>query len=155
MSGLPPTGPVRIDKTTVESLQAVLAAEHAAVWCYTLTLAYLPADQLQTARIDVEAHRTLRGELEQTLSLVGVQPVSAQPAYQIPQPVVDGPSAARLAVVAETDSMAAWRSLVERSDDRKLRQAALDALEQGTMRCAMWRTVLDNAPAIPVFPGSA
>jgi Domain of unknown function (DUF4439) len=155
MSDTPPSGPIRIDKTAVDALQDALAAEHAAVWCYTLIPAFLPADQVPTARSDADAHRALRGQLEQTLSDIGVQPVSAQPAYQTPKPVVDGPSAAALAVVAETDTLAAWRSVVERTPERVLRQAALDVLTKGTLRCAVWRTVVNDQPAILVFPGRA
>jgi Domain of unknown function (DUF4439) len=155
MSDTPPTGAIGIDKAAVDALQEALAAEHAAVWCYTLIPAFLPADQVQTARSDADAHRAVRGQLEQILSDLGVQPVSAQPAYQTPKPVVDGPSAAALAVVAETDALAAWRSVVERTSDRSLRQAALDVLTKGTLRCAVWRTVVNSQPAILVFPGSA
>jgi hypothetical protein len=153
MSSAPPTGPIRIDKAGVDALQDALAAEHAAVWSYTLIPAFLPPDQVAAARSDAEAHRALRGQLEQTLSDIGVQPVSAQPAYQTPEPVVDGPSAATLAVVAETDTLAAWRSVVERNRDRTLRQAALDVLTKGTLRAAVWRTVANDQPAILVFPG--
>jgi hypothetical protein len=155
MSDTPPPGPIRIDKTGVDALQDALAAEHAAVWSYTLIPAFLPADQVAAARSDADAHRALRGQLEQTLSDIGIQPVSAQPAYQTPKPVVDGPSAVALAVVAETDTLAAWRSVVERNRDRTLRQAALDVLTKGTLRCAVWRTVVNDQPAILVFPGSA
>jgi hypothetical protein len=154
MSDVPPTGPDRIDKTAEDALQEALAAEHAAIWCYTLIPAFLPPDQIQAARADADAHRNLRGQLEQTLSQVGSQPVSAQPAYRTPQPVVDGPSAVALAVVAETDALAAWRSVIERTSDRELRQAALAPLTNGTLRCATWRSVAGDAPAIPVFPGT-
>jgi hypothetical protein len=153
MSGVPPTGPGRIDKAAEDALQDALAAEHAAIWCYTLIPAFLPANQVPAARSDADAHRTLRAQLEQTLSDIGAQPVSAQPAYRTPKPVVDGPSAAALAVVAETDALAAWCSLMERTGDRELRRAALDTLTKGTLRCAVWRTVVNDQPAIPVFPG--
>jgi hypothetical protein len=155
MSDTAPTGAPRIDKTAMDALQDALAAEHAAVWCYTLIPAFLPADQVPAARSDADAHRALRGQLEQTLSDIGVQPVSAQPGYQTPKPVVDGPSAAALAVVAETDALAAWRSVVEHTRERELRQAALDVLTKGTLRCAVWRTVVNAQPAILVFPGQA
>jgi hypothetical protein len=56
-------------------------------------------------------------------------------------------------VVAETDALAAWRSVLERTTDRALRQAALDALTDGTLRCTRWRTATDSLPAVPVFPG--
>lgn len=152
MSGTQP-GTSGIGKTAQDALQGALAAEHAALWCYSLILAFLPPDQLAVARADADAHRFARGSIERTLTSLGVRPVSAQPAYSTPQPVVDGPSAAALAVVAETDALAAWRSVVERTDDRNLRQAALDSLTKGTLRCARWRVVVRSPPAIPQFPG--
>ena len=143
-----------LDESAIDALQDALAAEHAALWCYALTVAFLPPTQLAQARSDAEEHRVLRGAVEQTLTEVGARPVSAQPAYATPQPVVDGPSAAALALVAETDALAAWRSVLERTTDRGLRQAALDALTAATLRCARWRVVVGSPPAIPIFPGS-
>ena len=142
-----------IDAAAEAALQDALAAEHAALWCYSYAVAFLPAAQHAQARDDEDAHRALRGQIEQTLTRTGAQAVSAQPAYATPRPVTDGPSAAALVVVAETDALAAWRSVVERSSDRDLRGAALRALTDGTLRCARWRVVIGTPPAIPVFPG--
>jgi hypothetical protein len=142
-----------IDAAAEAALQDALAAEHAALWCYSYAVAFLPAAQLAQARDDEDAHRALRGQIEQTLTRTGAQAVSAQPAYATPRPVTDGPSAAALVVVAETDALAAWRSVVERTSDRDLRGAALRALTDGTLRCARWRVVIGTPPAIPVFPG--
>jgi Domain of unknown function (DUF4439) len=142
-----------LDEAAIDALQNALAAEHAAVWSYSLAVAFLNRQDVDQAREDEDAHRELRNQIEQTLSQVGTPPVSAQPSYATPQPVNDGPSAAKLAVVAETDALAAWRSVLEHTDNRELRQAALDALTAGTLRCARWRTAVGTPPAIPVFPG--
>ena len=141
------------DEVTVEALQDALAAEHAALWCYGLAVAFLAAPESAQARADADAHLDLRGAIETTLGEIGVRPVSAQPAYATPQPVTDAASAAALAVVAETDALGAWRSVLERTGVRSLRRAALGALTDGTLRCAHWRVVVDSPPAIPVFPG--
>ena len=143
----------RFDEATVEALQDALAVEHAALWCYGLALAYLDTEQVGRARDDEAAHRDLRAGLERLLTEAGQRPVSAQPAYAPPQKVVDAASAARLVVVAETDVLAAWRSLVEHTGDESLRRAGLVALSRGTVRCARWRAVTGAAPAVPVFPG--
>jgi hypothetical protein len=142
-----------IDEDATDALQGALAAEHAALWCYGLAVAFLGPQQRAQAREDAEAHRVLRAAVETTLGQIGARAVSAQPAYATPQPVVDAPSAAGLALVAETDALAAWRSVLERTTDRPLRQAALSALTEGTLRCARWRVVVGSPPAIPVFPG--
>jgi Domain of unknown function (DUF4439) len=143
----------RMDETAVAALQNALAAEHAAIWCYTLAVAFLSGADAARAREDEDAHRELRNQLEETLTQLGAPPVSAQPAYAMPRPVTDAASAGGLAVVAESDALASWRSVLERTDDRALRQAALDALSAGTLRCARWRVAVGEAPAIPVFPG--
>lgn len=143
----------RLDSATVDALQDALAAEHAALWCYALAVAFLPGEQLRQARTDTEAHRALRGSVEQTLADAGERAVSALPAYATPQPVVDGPSAAALAVVAEADALAAWRSVLERTPDRDLRRSALGAMQGGTLRSATWRATVGTTPAVPAFPG--
>ncbi len=142
-----------IDETATAGLQDALAAEHAALWCYGLAVAFLGPQQSAQAREDAAEHLRLRGALETTLTELGARPVSAQPAYTTPQPVTDAASAAVLAVVAETDALAAWRSVLERTTDRPLRRAALDALTAGALRCARWRAATDTLPAVPVFPG--
>lgn len=142
-----------IDEAATEALQDALAAEHAALWCYGLVVVYLGPEQGAQARADAEAHRGLRGAVETILTEVGARPVSAQPAYATPAPVTDAASAAALALVAETDALAAWRSVLERTTDRPLRRAALDSLTAGTLRAARWRVVLGTPPAVPVFPG--
>jgi hypothetical protein len=143
----------RIDETAVAALQNALASEHAAIWSYALAVAFLTGADSTRAKEDEDAHRALRNQVEQTLTQLGAPAVSAQPAYATPQPVTDSASAAALAMVAETDALAAWRSVLERTGDRPLRQAALDTLSAGTLRCARWRVTVGLPPAIPVFPG--
>ena len=147
------SGQGRLDDAAVAALQDVLATEHAALWCYALAVAFLAPEQVGPARTDAAAHRELRAAVEVTLTQVGQRPVSAQPAYATPQPVVDGASAAGLLVAAETDAAAAWRSVLERGADRGLRRAGLDALTDTTARCARWRAAIGTVPAVPVFPG--
>lgn len=148
MSGTPP-----IDKVAVDALQGALATEHAALWSYALAVAFLPPEQAEQARLDADAHRELRSRVSETITEVGTRPVSAQPAYDPPQPVTDAASAAALVVVAETDTMAAWRSVAERTTYRELRAVALSTLTAATVRCARWRQVTGEQPFVPDFPG--
>lgn len=147
------SSPDTVDDTAIAAVQQALAAEHAAVWCYSLAVAFLGDEQRGPARTDADAHRELRSQISRTLSDVGAQPVSAQPAYTTPAPVTDAASAARLLVVAEADTLAAWRSVVERTIDRGLRKAAIDALTSGTIRSARWRGIVGIEPAVPELPG--
>lgn len=142
-----------VDDAAADALQGALAAEHAALWCYSLIVAFLPADQAAQAREDADAHRDLRSRVAQTLTDVGTRPVSALPAYAVPTPVTDAASAAALAAVAETDTMAAWRSVLEHTTYVELRQVAVGTLATATTRCARWRRVIGATPAVPDFPG--
>jgi hypothetical protein len=142
-----------LDRGSVDALQDALATEHAALWAYSLVVAFLPAAQREQARTDEVAHRALRGSVERLVTAAGANAVSALPAYAPPQPVVDAASAAALAVVAEGDSLAAWKSVLEHTSDRELRRTALDVLTDGTLRCARWRGVVGTRPTIPTFPG--
>ena len=98
------------------------------------------------------AHRELRGALERSdRSRVSAGGGAAR--VPRPRPVIDGPSAAALAEVAETDTLGAWRSVMEHTSDRELRRTALGVLNAGTLRCAQWRAVVGTRPSIPPFPG--
>ena len=62
-------------------------------------------------------------------------------------------SAGALLVSAETDAIAAWRSVTERSSSVPLREAGLKAVVECTGRLAYWRGVTERSPVVPVFPG--
>jgi hypothetical protein len=141
------------DSQAVAALQDALAAEHAALWSHALAVAFLGPDQAAAARSDAAAHRELRAAVEVVLAQAGQRPVPAQPAYATPQPVVDAASAAGLLVTAEADAAAAWRSVLERSADHRLRRTGLDALVAATARSARWRAAAGTVPTVPVFPG--
>lgn len=143
----------QISEVAAQALQRALAGEHAAIWSFSLALAFVPPDWVTRAKGDIEAHKVLRASLTATLSSQGKRPVSAQPAYTPPQPVVDAVSAGALLVAAETDTVAAWRSVLERSTATGLRASALKAMVESTGRLAFWRGVTDRAPVVPVFPG--
>ncbi|GAA1829921.1 hypothetical protein GCM10009836_04750 [Pseudonocardia ailaonensis] len=147
------SGAVALDQASIDSLQRVLAAEHAALWCYTLVLAFVPADQATQARKDIDEHRTLRTQVEQTLTDVGARPVSAQPAYATGVPVTDVLSAGRLIVTAENDVLAGWRSVLEQTTSQQLRVAALQALSAGVVRASRWRAATGTLPTVPALPG--
>lgn len=142
-----------ITDVAAEAVQRALASEHAAIWSYSLAAAFLPPDQALRARADLEAHRKLREFATALLTGLAKRPVSAQPAYSPPQPVVDAVSAGALLVAAETDSVAAWRSVLERSTSARLRSNGLRAMVDSTGRLAFWRATTNRAPAVPVFPG--
>ncbi|MGH8920734.1 MAG: DUF4439 domain-containing protein [Actinomycetes bacterium] len=138
----------------VDALQAALAAEHAAVWAYGLAAAFL-ADELTGQLTEAAAaHRARRDGTERVLIDAGAQPVATEPGYLTPEPVTDNASALRLAITAETDTAAAWRSVIERSPaEPGLRQAALDGLTTAAVQAARWRTAARRSPATVPLPG--
>ncbi len=139
----------------VDAVQAALAAEHAAVWVYGLAGAFVPdglAGQLGAAAVE---HRARRDATERMLIDAGAQPMPAEPGYLTPEPVTDTASALRLAITAETDAAAAWRSVVERGPaDPVLRGAAVEALSRAAVRAARWRATAGITPLTVPFPGT-
>ena len=62
-----------IDEDATDALQGALAAEHAALWCYGLAVAFLGPQQRVQARDDAAAHRVLRAAVETTLGQLGTR----------------------------------------------------------------------------------
>ncbi|MGQ0775842.1 MAG: ferritin-like domain-containing protein [Pseudonocardiales bacterium] len=138
----------------MDALQSALAAEHAAVWAYGLVGAFL-ADELTDQLAEAAAaHRARRDGTERVLIDAGAQPVPAEPGYLTPEPVTDHASALRLTITVETDTAAAWRSVIEHSPaEPSLRRAALDGLTAAAVQAARWRVTLGSIPATVPFPG--
>ncbi|MFL6149062.1 MAG: ferritin-like domain-containing protein [Pseudonocardiaceae bacterium] len=139
----------------VGALQGALGAEHAAVWVYGLVGAFLP-DAL-SRRLDEAgiAHQARRDATQRILIDAGATPVPPEPGYLTPEPVTDAASALRLAITAETDAAAAWRSVVERSPaDADLRGTALEALTDAAVRATRWRATVGATPLTVPFPGA-
>lgn len=143
------------DPDTAAAVQAALGAEHAAIWCYGLATAFLPSALDERARVDSGAHRARRDATVALLTEAGLRPVPAEPAYRTPTPVSDPASATALALAAESDAAAAWRSVLERCDDAGLRRAALDGLSDAALRGAFWAGRSGTRPVVPDFPGRA
>lgn len=138
----------------VRALQAALATEHAAVWASGVLTAFLPAALSEEVGEGAAVHRARRDSVERLLRDAAVVPVATEPAYAAPQPVVDADSALALAVVAETDVAAAWRAVLERTDDRGVRGLALDGLVDSAVRAARWRARAGLTPVVATFPGA-
>lgn len=146
------------DPATLAAVQAALACEHAAAWAYGLLSAFVPPARRGAADLvqqGADAHRARRDATEGRLRAVGATPVPAAPAYLPPRPVTDVVSAEGLAVVAESDCAAAWRAVLERTDDAGLRGSALDAMTDATVRDARWRKAAGTVPLVPIFPGQS
>ncbi len=150
---VPPSALAGADETVL-ALQDALVTEHAAIWAFTLVSAFLPAELDRPAADAANAHRARRDTVTRLLTDAGVPPAPAQPAYQAPAPVTDQASAVALAVVAEDDTMAAWRSVLQRTEQPDVRRLALTYLTESAVRSAPWRIAAGLSPAVPDFPGA-
>jgi Domain of unknown function (DUF4439) len=147
----PSSGPLPAD--AVAAVQSALGAEHAALWVYGLVSAFLPDSYRTTVAEGTTAHRARRDATERLLADAGETPRPAEPAYVPPQQVKDQKSALAVLVVAEADTAVGWRAVLERTDDPKLRRAALEALTAAAVRATRWRREAGQSPAAPPFPG--
>ncbi|MGH3550338.1 MAG: ferritin-like domain-containing protein [Pseudonocardiaceae bacterium] len=155
MNRRPRRPPLAQSGVPVGALQSALAAEHAAVWVYALMGAFVPDTLNGRLNAAATAHQARRDATERILIDAGALPVPPEPGYLTPQPVTDAASALRLAIIAETDVAAAWRSVVERSPaDADLRGTALEALTEAAVRATRWRATASAAPLTVPFPGA-
>jgi Domain of unknown function (DUF4439) len=146
------TTPV-LPNETVDALQRALAAEHAAIWLYGLVSAFLPTSADAALRAAAQAHTARRDALTARLKSVGATPKDAQPGYTTPRPVTNQPSALAALVAAETDTVSAWRSVLEYTSDSGVRKTALDALTDAAVRAMSWREQSGQSPVTPALPG--
>lgn len=121
-------------------LQDALAAEHVAVYGYGVAGAWLAGAPRRAALAALDAHQVRRDQLIQLLAARGVTPVPAAAAYELPFPVRDAASAARLASRLEAGVAKAARAL-EASADPQLRQLGDRMLADATARQQAWRAV--------------
>jgi hypothetical protein len=145
-NGEPPVN--RRPAAAVRVLQAVLAAEHAAVYGYGVAGAHLSGGRLATARTDWVAHQVARDRLEQMISSLGAEPVAAAPAYQLPVPVHNASGAARLAALLEDRLATAYLGMVALSEPA-LRRYGAGQVGAAAMRAAYWRGSTVAFPGLP------
>jgi hypothetical protein len=146
-------GPLASDTAT--ALQHALSAENAALWLYGTASAFVSASAETEFVAAMNAVQNLRDGTEQRLTSGEVAPQPAQPAYLVPTPVTDQRSALTALAIAESDATVAWRSVLEHTDDRDLRSAALAALIDSAVRQTRWRRLAGQSPASVAMPGAA
>ncbi len=137
---------------TMTALQAVMAAEHAALWAYGLVAAHDPAVGSVVSSM-VANHQDVRDTAANLIVQGGATPVGPAPAYTTPAPVTDPASALTLALTIESDCAVAWRSVIGHTDDSTLRGTALAALTDCAMRMVTWRQTAKVTPVTVPFPG--
>jgi Domain of unknown function (DUF4439) len=137
----------------VEAFSAALAAEHAAIFGYGVVGAYLVGPAEIEARAVESAHRDRRDAVSLRIAAANATPIPAAPAYTLPFPVTDAPSAMKLAATLEEGAAGAWREALAGTtgDDRKL---ALEALMTCAVQATRWRAAAGIVPVTVPFPGA-
>ncbi|MGV9678325.1 ferritin-like domain-containing protein [Nocardia sp. NPDC003482] len=136
-----------------QALTEALEAEYAAVYAYGLIAAYASRERTKIVAEYTAAHRARRDATIDQLKSLGASIPAPAAAYTPPFPVDDPIPAAKLAVTVESDTAAAWRSVVERTTTSELRHTAIEALTESAVRLATWQTILGTNPATAVLPG--
>lgn len=138
----------------VDAVQTALGTEHAALWTYGMVSAFL-GDQAAAVAEGANAHRARRDTTERWLRDHAATPTPPAAAYLPPAPVSDGPSALAALIAVEQDTCAAWRGVLERTDDPALRTSALESLTTAAVRATRWRKIVGTNPASITMPGVA
>ena len=122
----------------LSALQAVLAAEDAAIFGYGVAGAHLSGTRKSAAEQDWTGHNEARDTLTAMISALGATPVAAQAYYRLPSQVHSAASAVALAAYLEDGVTRAYLGLVAVSDQR-LRTFGALAMQSSAERAAFWR----------------
>lgn len=136
----------------VTRLQALLAAEHAAIYGYGVLGARLDDLLRSRAQQADDAHRTCRDTLTRLLRTRGADAPVTQAAYDVA--VATQPDALALAVRLEEGLGVRWRDLVGGTDDAILRRLGVAGLTGTAVRAAQWRLSLGVRPPTVALPGT-
>lgn len=156
MTQPPPSGSPRTESPLVEALQALLDAEHAAVYGFGVVGARSDGPARDRARTSYDAHRARRDEVEQLIVRQGARPRASAPAYGLPFPVSSGGDASRLAAHLE-DGVAAHLADVVASAEGEARRIAATWLREAALASTEWGGAAAAFPGLPerAAPGSA
>lgn len=152
----PPSGAVV--SGAVAALQRVLAAEHAAVYAYSVIGVHLAEQsQVERARALQERHRSVRDQVSAQIAARNATPQPAAASYTPDRPVTDPTSAQRWALSIELDCAAGYREQLSASasdaDPTAERAAALVGLTDSAKNAFYWRSLLTPASPTTAFPG--
>ncbi|MGA6204761.1 ferritin-like domain-containing protein [Nocardia testacea] len=139
--------------TEQQALREALDAEYAAIYAYGLIAAHTGPELRRTVNEHTAAHRARRDGTVDLLTGDGAVVPPPEPAYTVPGEITDPASAARLAVVVETDTAVAWRAVIEHAGTELVRRTGLDALTESAGRRAVWQAAAGITPATTAFPG--
>jgi hypothetical protein len=132
----------------LQALQAVLAAENAAIYGYGVAGAILSGDEQAAALSDWKLHLEARDTLQAMITKLGATPVAASAVYRLPFPVRDANSARHLATTIEDGVTRAYLGLVAVTD-QTLRTFGALAMQAPANRAAAWSGSTVAFPGMP------
>jgi uncharacterized protein DUF4439 len=137
--------------TEVDALQETLAGEHAALWVYGVlggqTSKATSPRLYAVVDAGYRAHRGRRDLLVRTIRDLGAEPVAAEVAYALPNPVSNPDQVATAGLVTEQRCAATYADLVARTTGSH-RRLGIEALTESAVR----QLGLRGSPEI--FPGA-
>ncbi len=135
--------------TTLEAVQATLAAEHAAVYVYGALGAQTSRSAQATLYADLSAayaqHRARRDLLTRTVVDLGADPVPAAPSYELPVRLDTPARVTRAARELEEGCAATYASLVANTAGAR-RRWAVNALNDAAVRVLAFRGTPEMLP---------
>ena len=135
--------------TLVDSLQAALAGEHAAVYGYGVIGARLAGTSSAVrARSGYDTHRARRSSLRTAIAGAGAEPVAAEAAYDLGGPVLTPAQAKALAARIELAAAATYADVVAASDGAA-RGIPASWLSDAAVRAAVWSGTAAVFPGLP------
>ena len=126
--------------------QAILSAEHAAVYAYGALTPHLRGTQRDQAHGLYEMHRQLRDALETGIAAHGATPAAAVAAYTFPHPPSDPASAVALASYVESRVAAVCANAAAVTTDAG-RPYASWAVTEACLRAYAWGAPITAFPA--------
>ncbi|MCI2240259.1 ferritin-like domain-containing protein [Paenibacillus sp. TRM 82003] len=133
------------DTRAVAALQAVLAGEHAAVWCFGLVAARLEGGPRDRALAALAAHRVARDDVTALLRARGAQPVGAHASYDAAAPA---PEAAILLAASVEERLAAVHADLAAAS-RADRALAAVGVVRSARAARGWGGTTTNLPGLP------
>ncbi|MCG5211746.1 ferritin-like domain-containing protein [Streptosporangium sp. KLBMP 9127] len=137
------------------ALLKALAAEHAAVYAYSLGAARVEGRQRSLLTAAHAAHRNRRDQLRTLINGRGGTPVEAEPSYTLPLRPGTSAEAVRLATLVEEGVTAVYLELVA-VDDGPVRRLAALAMQESVTRSYGLRPEITALPGLrPATPSPA
>lgn len=135
--------------TETDALQTTLAAEHAAVFAYGVlggrTSRSATPELFDAVSAAYAAHRARRDHLVREIAALGEQPVAAEAAYDVPQPLQTPRQVERAALDLERSCATTYAYLVASTADRR-RRWAIEALNETAVRELVFRGTPETFP---------